>query len=425
MKFIINPPRAQWAELAHRPVKDLAELEEPVRAILTDVKKNGDSAVLKYIEKFDKVKLKTLLVTEEEIREAQSFVSEDLKKAIQAAKYNIAKFHIEQKEMVKKIQTTEGVTCWRKSTPIPKVGLYIPSRSAPLFSTILMLGIPANIASCEEIVLCSTPNPDGKLHPIILYTANLLNIKKVFKVGGVQAIAAMAYGTQSIPKVDKIFGPSNQYVTVAKQLVTKEGTAIDMPASASEVLVIADETANPAFVAADLLAQAEHGTDSHAVLVTTSESFAHLVKKEIETQLEALNRKEILREALENCLLIVVNNLKEAIAFSNFYAPEHLVLAVNNDEYFAELITNAGSVFLGNYSPVAAGDYASGTNHTLPTNGFARVYSGVSLDSFFKKITFQKITQKGIRNLGKTIEIMAEAEGLMAHKNSVSLRLRE
>ena len=423
MKKILNPPKSSWAQLSERAGKKYEDLYEAVRPILSAVKREGDAALRKYVQKFDNVWIDDFRVTQEEFEEANAFVSDELKKAIQIAKYNIAKFHIAQKESVKKIETMEGVSCWRRSTPIEKVGLYIPSQSAPLFSTILMLGIPANMAGCEDIVLCSTPNKDGTIHPVILYTAQLLNITKVYKAGGAQAIAAMAYGTESIPQVYKIFGPSNQYVTAAKQLVSEEGVAIDMTAGPSELLVIADETANPVFVAADLLSQAEHGKDSQVILAASSEGFVDQVLTEVQRQLRILPRQSIATQALEKSRAIVFNNNLEALEFSNVYAPEHLIISTSNDEALADRVINAGSVFLGPYSPESVGDYASGTNHTLPTEGFARTFSGVSLDSFVKKITFQKLSSKGIANIGNTVEIMAEAEGLQAHKNAVTVRL--
>lgn len=425
MKKILHPDKSTWTTLAERGGTSYEILENEVRPILKEVKKGGDTALRNFVKKFDNIDVQGLEVTKEEFEEANNFVSDELKKAIQQAKYNIAKFHITQKEAIKKVETTEGVVCWRKSTPISKIGIYIPSRSTPLYSTILMLGIPANMANCSEIILCSTPNYNGKIHPIILYTASLINIRKVYKVGGAQAIAAMAYGTESVPKVHKIFGPSNEYVTAAKQLVSEEGVAIDFTAGTSEILVIADQTANPRFVAADLLAQAEHGADSHVVVLTTSEEIADNVLKEIEIQIEDLPRKEYIVEALKNSMAIVFNNVMEAVNFSNVYAPEHLILAVDNPDIFADRITNAGSVFLGHFSPESVGDYASGPNHTLPTHGAARAFSGVSVDSFVKKITFQQISAKGLRNIGKTVEVMAEAEGLQGHKNAVSIRLEE
>jgi histidinol dehydrogenase len=423
MKKIKFPPKSDWGTFIQRGGQSYESLHQAVQPILQEVKNGGDQALRQYVQKFDGVWIENFQVTEDEFREANAQVGDELKKAIQTAKYNIAKFHIEQKEHVKKIETMEGVTCWRKSTPIAKVGLYIPSQNAPLFSTILMLGIPANMAGCEEIIMCCTPDKNGKINPVILYTAYLLNIRKVFKCGGAQAIAAMAYGTETIPKIDKIFGPSNQYVSAAKQLVSEEGVAIDMTAGPSEVLIIADETANPVFVAADLLSQAEHGIDSQVILATPSEKLADAVLVEVENQIETQPRKEIIRKSLNNSWILVFKDNFEALEFSNEYAPEHLIIATANDDYLAEKVVNAGSVFLGNYSPESAGDYASGPNHTLPTEGFARTFSGVSLDSFVKKITFQKLSAKGIQNIGKTVEIMAEAEGLFAHKNAVTVRL--
>jgi histidinol dehydrogenase len=423
MNKVIHPPKTDWAKFIKRGGQSYENLYQAVQPILQEVKREGDEAVRRYVEKFDKIYIENFQVTEDEFREANASVSDELKKAIQTAKYNIAKFHLEQKEHIKKIETMEGVICWRKSTAIQKVGLYIPSQNAPLFSTILMLGIPANMAGCEEIIMCSTPDKSGKINPVILYTAYLLNIRKVYKCGGAQAIGAMAYGTATIPKVDKIFGPSNQYVSAAKQLVAEEGVAIDMTAGPSEVLVIADETANATFVAADLLSQAEHGIDSQVILATPSEKFADSVWQEVERQVITQPRQEIIRKSLANSWLLVFKDSFEAMEFSNEYAPEHLIIATANDDYLAEKVINAGSVFLGNFSPESAGDYASGPNHTLPTEGYARTFSGVSLDSFVKKITFQKLSAKGIQNIGKTVEIMAEAEGLFAHKNAVTVRL--
>jgi histidinol dehydrogenase len=395
-----------------------------VLPILQEIKQKGDDAVRHYTQKFDKVIIENFKVTTFELENASHIIPENLKNAIKIAKQNIEKFHISQKEISQKIETMQGITCWRKSVPIQRVGLYVPSQSAPMFSTILMLGIPATLAGCSEIVLCTPPQIDGNIHPALLYTAHLLGIKNVFKCGGVQAIGAMSYGTLSIPKVDKIFGPSNQYVTTAKQIVAEEGTAIDMPAGPSEVLVIADEYANADFVASDLLSQAEHGTSSQVVLCTNSEDFANKVLNALELQTAIQPRKEIIVEALAHSHILVFENLENAMNFSNEYAPEHLILHVENPELLGEQVQNAGSVFLGAYSPESVGDYASGTNHTLPTEGFARAYSGVSLDSFVKKITFQKLTQQGIKNIGNAVEIMAEAEGFFAHKNAVSVRLK-
>ncbi|MGK0364347.1 MAG: histidinol dehydrogenase [Saprospiraceae bacterium] len=424
MKIYKYPSSEDQKSLIKRPTFDKIELEEVVKGILEDVKTNGDSALKKYAAKFDKVELSDLEVSQKEIEEAISSVSEELKNAIQIAAKNINIFHVSQKENSGKVETMPGVKCWRKSVGIEKVGLYIPGGTAPLFSTVLMLGIPAKIAECQEVILCSPPNKSGKIHPAVLYAANLVGITRIFKSGGAQAIAAMAYGTESIPTVYKIFGPGNQFVTKAKELVQQDGLAIDMPAGPSEVLVIADETSNPAFVAADLLSQAEHGIDSQVVTVCDNEDVLQKINAETMRQLENLPRKTIAAKALESSFSILVKATQESIDFSNAYAPEHLIIASKNADLFIDKIRNAGSVFLGNYSCESAGDYASGTNHTLPTNGFANNYSGVSLDSFVKKITFQKITKEGIKNLGKTIEIMAEAEQLFAHKNAVTLRLK-
>lgn len=419
MEVIKYPERKEWADLLKRPSMDTSSLEESVAAILADVKANGDFALKKYSIIFDKAELTSLEITKQELGEAKKKISKELKTAIQLAKRNIEKFHLAQKEKVKIIETTQGVKCWRKSVPIEKVGLYIPGGSAPLFSTVLMLGIPAKIAGCKEIILC-TPSTDAA----VLYTAKLVGIKKIFKVGGAQAIAAMAYGTESIPKVYKIFGPGNQYVTCAKQLIQKSGVAIDMPAGPSEVAVLADESCIPAFVASDLLSQAEHGADSQVILVSTKEKNIMDVQREIEKQLELLPRKETAKKALANSKAILVKTKSEAIDLLNEYAPEHLIIACKDADKLAGKITNAGSIFLGNYSPESAGDYASGTNHTLPTNGYARSYSGVSLDSFVKKITFQKLSKEGLKKIGKTVELMAEAEGLQAHKNAVTIRIK-
>lgn len=423
MKTIKYPNRTEWAALLKRPAMNVASLESIVSSVLSDIKANGDVAVKKYTLQFDKVAVGNLLVTEKEFLQAEKNVSTELKAAIQLAKKNIEKFHVAQKEESKIIETIEGVKCWRKSVAIEKVGLYIPGGSAPLFSTILMLGIPAQLAGCKEIILCTPPNSDGEINSAILYTAKLIGISKIFKVGGVQAIGAMAYGTESVPKVYKIFGPGNQYVTCAKQMINKEGIAIDMPAGPSEVAVLADETCVPAFVAADLLSQAEHGADSQVILVSDNETVIAKIQTELEKQLALLPRKELTAKALDNSKAILVKDKNEAINLLNEYAPEHLILACKDDEELAEKVINAGSVFLGNYSCESAGDYASGTNHTLPTNGYAKAYSGVSLDSFVKKITFQKLSKKGIQNIGRAIELMAEAEGLQAHKNAVTIRI--
>jgi histidinol dehydrogenase len=425
MKVFINPAQSEWESLVKRPTESLASIEQSVKAILQQVKTGGDKALFELTEKFDKTSLKTLSVSQAEIKQAVKSVSPRLKKAIDTAYKNIYTFHSAQLTKPKKIETIAGVTCWRKQVGIEKVGLYIPSGSAPLFSTVLMLGIPAKLASCKEVILCTPPNKSGEINPVILYTAYKCGIKNIYKVGGAQAIAAMAYGTESVPKVDKIFGPGNSFVMIAKQLVSMEGVAIDMPAGPSEVLVIADDSANAAFVAADLLSQAEHGPDSQVVLVSTNKKIVEAVEKEIASQLNSLPRKEIAAKALDNSRAIILKNLDEAIKFSNAYAPEHLILSCKNAKTLAEKVINAGSVFIGNYSPESAGDYASGTNHTLPTNGYARAYSGVSVDSFVKNITFQEITSAGLLKLGSTIEIMAEAEQLQAHKNAVTIRLNE
>lgn len=424
MKSYNNPDQKEWLGLCKRAQFDKSILDEAVTNILEDVKENKDAALFKYAERFDGVKLTSLIVTQEEIKAAANEVSEDLKQAIVLAKNNIEKFHESQKEAPQKIETTKGVECWRKSVGIEKVGLYIPGGTAPLFSTILMLAIPAKVAGCNEIVLCTPPNKEGKVNPAILYTANLVGVTQIFKVGGAQAVGAMTYGTETIPQVYKIFGPGNQYVTKAKELAQQYGVAIDMPAGPSEVLVIADETCNPSFVAADLLSQAEHGVDSQVILLSDSETVISEVNKEVEKQLAVLPRNEIAQKALENSRSLYFSDMNTCIEFSNEYAPEHLIIASEKADDFIDKIINAGSVFLGNYSCESAGDYASGTNHTLPTYGYAKNYSGVSLDSFVKKITFQKLSKEGINNIGNAIELMAEAEGLQAHKNAVTLRLK-
>ena len=408
MNLITNPDKSQWTELLKRPVMNKAE---------------GDRAVLEYEEKFDKVALTALAVTEEEQAEAETLVGEELKKAIRLAKQNIETFHAAQRFEGKRVETQPGVTCWQKAVAIEKVGLYIPGGTAPLFSTVLMLAVPAKIAGCKEIVLCTPPGKDGKVHPAVLFAAKVAGVNRIFKAGGVQAIAAMAYGTESVPKVYKIFGPGNQYVTAAKQLVGLRDVAIDMPAGPSEVEVLADETANPSFVAADLLSQAEHGVDSQAILITTSRALQQAVKEEVERQLALLPRKEIAEKSLANSKLIVVRDMDEAIELTNSYAPEHLIIETADYMSVAERVINAGSVFLGSLTPESAGDYASGTNHTLPTNGYAKAYSGVSLDSFIRKITFQEIKPEGIRTIGPAIEEMAANEHLDAHKNAVTVRL--
>ena len=423
MNVIIYPERADWKEILKRPTLDTGSLRETVCGILGRVRNEGDKAVMEYEEMFDKVKLHSLAVTEDEFREAEKAVSIELKAAIMLAYKNIHTFHSSQKFEGKKVSTLPGVTCWQKAVAIEKVGLYIPGGTAPLFSTVLMLATPARIAGCREIVLCTPPDKSGKISPAILYAAQVAGVSKVFKAGGVQAIGAMAYGTGSIPKVYKIFGPGNQYVTAAKQQVSLRDVAIDMPAGPSEVAVLADETANPAFVASDLLSQAEHGVDSQVLLVTTSRGLLEKTQAEVERQLALLPRKQIAMKSLESSRLVLVESLEEGIAMVNEYAPEHLIIETRDYAAVAEKIVNAGSVFLGSYSPESAGDYASGTNHTLPTNGYAKAYSGVSLDSFVRKITFQEVTPEGIATIGPAIEVLAANEYLDAHKNAVSLRL--
>ena len=423
MILISNPDKSQWQEILKRPVMNTENLFDTVRSVIDRVKEEGDRAVLDYEEKFDKVVLASLAVSEEEQQEAENLVSEDLKAAVRLAKQNIETFHAAQRFEGKKVQTQPGVTCWQKAVAIEKVGLYIPGGTAPLFSTVLMLAVPARIAGCKEIVLCTPPGRDGKVHPAVLFAAKVAGVNRIFKAGGIQAIAAMAYGTESVPKVYKIFGPGNQYVTAAKQLVSLRDVAIDMPAGPSEVEVLADETANPIFVAADLLSQAEHGVDSQAILITTSVELQQAVKVEVERQLALLPRKEIAEKSLANSKLIVVDSMTEAIELTNAYAPEHLIIETEDYLSVAERIVNAGSVFLGSLTPESAGDYASGTNHTLPTNGYAKAYSGVSLDSFIRKITFQEIKPEGLNIIGPAIELMAANEQLDAHKNAVSVRL--
>jgi len=419
------PDRKDWQDIVKRPVFETASLEKSVKKILERVKAKGDKAIRKYTNEFDGVKLKKLAVTEKEIKLAELSLPDELKNSIKQAKANIEKFHQSQIEQVNVIETMPGIKCWRRSTGIEKVGIYIPGGTAPLFSTVLMLAIPAKIAGCKEIILCTPPSEDGSVNPAILYAANLCGVTKVFKAGGVQAIAAMAYGTESIPKVFKIFGPGNQYVTCAKQFVQQDGIAIDMPAGPSEVLVIADDTAVPEFVAADLLSQAEHGKDSQVMLVTNSLSLVDKVITELETQMVQLPRKEIAERALLNSKIVLVNTIDEAIELSNLYAPEHLILSCNGAENLIDKIISAGSVFIGNFSPESVGDYASGTNHTLPTNGYAAMYSGVSVDSFVKKITFQQLSQEGLKNISNTVMQMATAEGLDAHRNAVQIRLNK
>jgi histidinol dehydrogenase len=420
-----NPTKKEWSKLTTRPLIQQEKLNEAVQSIMQDVKLNGDKAIFKYTSMFDGVELDKLIVSAKEVNDAVKLIPIELKNAIEIAKQNIEVFHNSQKLIEQVIETSPGVNCWRKSVAIEKVGLYIPGGSAPLFSTILMLGIPAQIAGCKEIVLCTPTNKEGNVNPAILYTAKLVGINTIYKVGGAQAIAAMTFGTESILKVDKIFGPGNQYVTKAKEMAQQYGVAIDMPAGPSEVLVIADATSNPAFVAADLLSQAEHGADSQVILVSNNETMINASLLEIEKQLADLPRNELAKKALKNSKTILFSSIEECVSFSNEYAPEHLIFATENAESYLEEIINAGSVFIGNYSCESAGDYASGTNHTLPTNGYAKNYSGVSLDSFVKKITFQKLSKAGIKGIGNAIELMAEAEGLFAHKNAVTLRLKE
>lgn len=423
MQIVKKPSRQEWPELLKRPEIDTTSLFGTVGEVLENIRQNGDKAVFDYELKFDKVQLPTLQVSAEEIAEAETLVPHLLKEAISQAKRNIEKFHDAQNDELPYMNVIPEVRCWQKRVAIQKVGLYIPGGTAPLFSTVLMLAIPAQLAGCEEIVLCSPPNAEGKIHPAVLYAANLCGVTKIFKIGGAQAIAAMAYGTESVPKVYKIFGPGNQYVTAAKQLVSLKNTAIDMPAGPSEVAIIADHTAKPRYIAADLLSQAEHGVDSQSILITTDESLIVGVQEEVKSQLELLPRKDLAEKALQHSKIIYIPDIEEAIAFTNEYAPEHLIIMTHNYTVVAERIINAGSVFLGEYSPESAGDYASGTNHTLPTNGYAKAYSGVHLDSFTKKITYQELSREGLSMLSNAIEIMAENEGLIAHKNAVEVRL--
>ncbi len=425
MRNIIYPKKETWPEILKRPTQTVKEIETTVNQVFEDVQKNGDTAIKKYTKKFDKVAVTSLKVTQEEISIAVEAVSRELKEAIQQAAANIEKFHRAQKTEKVYQETTPGVVCWQEKRPIEKVGLYIPGGTAPLLSTVLMLAIPAKIAGCQEIILCSPPNFEGKIANEILYTANLCGVTNIFKVGGIQAISGLTFGTETIPKVYKIFGPGNQFVTVAKQLATKYGVAIDMPAGPSELLVMADDSANASFVASDLLSQAEHGADSQVILVSTLEKLIEDVSKEVEKQLKELPRIEIATKAIQNSKSILVKDFKEALALINEYAPEHFIVCTKNNDFFIDGILNAGSVFIGNYTPESAGDYASGTNHTLPTNGYSKSYSGVNLDSFTKSITFQEISKKGIQNIGKSIELMALAEGLQAHKNAVSIRIKE
>src|SRR5680860_316149 len=425
MNKIYSPNRADWKDVLKRPTQTVADIEQKVNTIFKEVQEEGDHVLKVYTKEFDRVALDNLRVSEMEIEEAKAQVSSELKNAIQLAKRNIETFHKAQITDKIEVETVKGVRCWQEKRPIQKVGLYIPGGTAPLFSTILMLAVPATIAGCQEIVLCSPPNREGKVHPAILHTADLCGVIQIYKVGGIQAIAGMTFGTESIPKVYKIFGPGNQFVTVAKQIATKYGVAIDMPAGPSELLVVADDTANAVFVASDLLSQAEHGVDSQVILVSTSKVMIDAVEKEVEKQIEKLPRKEIAQKAIDNSKLIYVSDDRTAIDLINEYGPEHYIVCVGNEDFYVENTMNAGSVFIGNYTPESAGDYASGTNHTLPTNGYAKQYSGVNLDSFMKSMTFQKISEEGIKEIGPAVELMAEAEGLHAHKNAMSLRLKK
>ena len=424
MKIIRYPERGEWKKIVERPHLDVSQLNAIVKSVLDDIRANGDKAVMAYEEKFDHVKLSSLAVSEAEIDEAMTLVSEDLLSSLRTAHHNIKAFHEAQHYEGIRVETAPGVTCWQKSVPIDKVGLYIPGGTAPLFSTVLMLATPAKIAGCKEIVLCTPPNREGKVNPAILAAARIAGVNKIFKAGGVQAIGAMAYGTESVPKVYKIFGPGNQYVMAAKQQVSLHDVAIDMPAGPSEVCVIADETSRADFVAADLLSQAEHGIDSQVFLISTSEKMIEEVRKEIDIQLEQLPRKELASKTLENSTFVLVHDGQEAMDLSNAYAPEHLIITTANYQELAEKVVNAGSVFLGLYACESAGDYASGTNHTLPTHGYATAYSGVNLDSYNRKVTFQHLTEEGIRSIGHAVEVMAENEELMAHKNAMTLRVR-
>lgn len=423
MNRVNNPKREDWPEILRRPTQTVADIEKIVESIFQEVQMDGDGAIKKYTDRFDQVQLDTFLVTADEIKEASDSVPTELKKAISLAKSNIEKFHTAQKTTKVEMETMPGVMCWQEKRPIQKVGLYIPGGTAPLFSTILMLALPAKLAGCGEIILCTPPDKKGNVNPTILYAAQLCGVTKIFKVGGIQAIAGITFGTETIPNVYKIFGPGNQFVTVAKQLATKYGVAIDMPAGPSELLVVADDSANPAFVASDLLSQAEHGTDSQVILVSTSKKLINAVEKEIESQIKELPRVAIAEKSMGNSKLILVQNDETAMDLINHYGPEHFIVCVENEDFYLQNIQNAGSVFIGNYTPESAGDYASGTNHTLPTNGYAKQYSGVNLDSFMKSMTFQKISKEGMEAIGPSIELMAEAEGLQAHKNAVTLRL--
>lgn len=425
MKTIINPKREDWKTILKRPTQSVEEIEETVTEIFKDVEQHGDFAISKYTSIFDGVELDNYLVSEEEFKIAEESISDELKLAIKEAKENIKSFHEAQKTDIVEVETTKGVKCWQEKRPIESIGLYIPGGTAPLFSTVLMLAVPANIAGCKEIILCTPPNKEGEIANEILYAAQLCGVTKVYKVGGIQAIAGLTFGTESIPQVSKIFGPGNQFVTVAKQLATKYGIAIDMPAGPSELLVVADDSADASYVASDLLSQAEHGTDSQVILVSTSQNLIETVGSEIDKQLVVLPRKAIAKKSISKSKMIFVESDEVALAMINQYGPEHFIICCDNEDFYVSNVINAGSVFIGNYTPESAGDYASGTNHTLPTNGFAKAYSGVNLDSFQKSITFQKISKEGIQNIGKTIELMAEAEGLQAHKNAVSIRLKD
>ncbi len=425
MEILKYPDKSTWPDLLQRPAADMAELYTTVEKVLRRIRSEGDIAVREYTRQFDKADIKEFRVTEQEFDEADRLVEKELKTAIRLAMKNIETFHRSQQTEIKKITTLPGVTCWQKSVPIDKVGLYIPGGTAPLFSTVLMLAVPAKIAGCRKIVLCSPPSADGKINPVILYAAKLAGVTDVFKIGGAQAIGAMAYGTESVPATYKIFGPGNRYVMAAKQLVARDTVAIDMPAGPSEVAVMADETAVPAFVASDLLSQAEHGADSQVILLTTSEKMIEEVNDEVQNQLNGLPRKAVAEKALANSKAVLLNTVDYMVEMVNAYAPEHLIISVNGAEKIAEYVINAGSVFIGNLTPESAGDYASGTNHTLPTHGFARAYNGVNLDSFMRKITFQQLSEEGLQNIGPAIEIMAEAEGLRAHRNAITLRLKQ
>ena len=425
MKLIKYPVKESWDEILTRPTFDNKQLLKQVGKILQDVKLKGDTAVKKYTKKFDGIALRKMQVDAKEMKKAEAAISIELKQAIDQAYTNILMFHKTQKETIQKVETMPGVNCWRKSIPLEKVGLYIPGGTAPLFSTVLMLGVPAFVAGCKDVILCTPVSKEGSIHPAILYSASKVGVQKIYKIGGAQAIGAMAYGTSTIKKVDKIFGPGNQYVTAAKQLVQLEGTAIDMPAGPSEVCVVADATANPDYIAADLLSQAEHGVDSQVLLICNDAAKIEKVGQAVESQLNHLSRKSIAQQALENSKSILVSSMEEAMLISNQYAPEHLIIAADQAEVLAAQVINAGSVFLGHHTPESAGDYASGTNHTLPTNGHARAYSGVSVDSFVKKVTFQQITKEGIQQVGPAVITMAEAEGLDAHANAVKIRIKK